>query len=65
MSEVKRTAKGICCPKCGCCHFHTTHTEPFRNGRVRRRKQCRHCGRKMVTYEAVPGLSSPPQSCES
>jgi transcriptional regulator NrdR family protein len=44
---------GIRCPHCGCCHFYTTHTEPLRDGRIRRRKRCRHCGRRIVTYEAA------------
>jgi transcriptional regulator NrdR family protein len=48
----QRQASGIRCPQCGCCHFYTTHTEPLRDGRIRRRKQCRHCGRRIVTYEA-------------
>jgi transcriptional regulator NrdR family protein len=43
---------GIECPHCGCRHFYTTHTEPLHDGRIRRRKECRHCGRKLVTYEA-------------
>jgi len=36
------TAKGIVCPKCGYRHFNTTHTEPLADGRIRRRKVCRH-----------------------
>jgi transcriptional regulator NrdR family protein len=48
-------AKGICCPQCGCRHFDTTHTEPLRNGRIRRRKVCRHCGRRLVTLETPLG----------
>jgi transcriptional regulator NrdR family protein len=47
-----RQTVGIECPQCGCRHFYTTHTEPLRDGRIRRRKECRHCGRKMVTHEA-------------
>ncbi len=46
--------RGICCPRCGCRHFKTTHTEPLRDGRIRRRKICRHCGRRIVTFEATP-----------
>lgn len=42
---------GIICRRCGCRHHHTTHTEPLRDGRIRRRKVCRHCGAKSVTYE--------------
>jgi transcriptional regulator NrdR family protein len=44
--------KGIECPQCGCRHFYTTHTEPLPDGRIRRRKSCRHCGRRIVTYES-------------
>ena len=44
--------RGIACPQCGCRHFYTTNTEPLRDGSIRRRKVCRHCGRKIVTHEA-------------
>jgi ribosomal protein L33 len=47
----RRDEVGIPCPQCGCRHFYTTHTEPMRDGRVRRRKVCRHCGRKILTFE--------------
>jgi transcriptional regulator NrdR family protein len=50
-SRPKRDEVGIRCPRCGCRHFKTSHTEPLRDGRVRRRKVCRHCGRKVVTFE--------------
>jgi transcriptional regulator NrdR family protein len=55
-AQTPQSQRGICCPQCGCRHFYTTHTEPLRDGRIRRRKICRHCGRKIVTFE-VP-LSS-------
>ncbi|GIW56314.1 MAG: hypothetical protein KatS3mg082_2718 [Nitrospiraceae bacterium] len=45
--------RGIRCLRCGCRHFKTTHTEPLRDGRIRRRKVCRHCGRKIVTFESA------------
>jgi transcriptional regulator NrdR family protein len=45
--------RGIRCPQCGCRHFYTTNTEPLRDGRVRRRKVCRYCGRKIVTFEGT------------
>ncbi len=48
--------RGIACPRCGCCHFRTTHTEPLQSGRIRRRKVCRHCGHKVVTYELPPHM---------
>ena len=49
----KRDQAGIACPQCGCRHFFTTHTEPLRDGRIRRRKVCRHCGRKVLTFEST------------
>jgi transcriptional regulator NrdR family protein len=48
---------GIACPRCGCRHFLTTNTEPLRNGRIRRRKTCRHCGRRIVTFEATVAMA--------
>ena len=53
-----RAERGICCPQCGCRHFFTTNTEPLRDGRIRRRKVCRHCGRKLATYEQPLGYSA-------
>lgn len=50
--------RGIECLTCGCRHFYTTHTEPLRDGRIRRRKICRHCGRRIVTFEASDVLPS-------
>jgi len=55
----KPSSSGIRCPQCGCCHFYTTHTEPLRDGRIRRRKQCRHCGRRIVTYETAIASKKP------
>lgn len=53
-ADAQPSNRGIECPQCGCRHFYTTHTEPLRDGRIRRRKECRHCGRRIVTYEATP-----------
>jgi hypothetical protein len=52
-TSMARSQRGICCPKCRCRHFNTTHTEPLADGRIRRRKECRHCGRRIVTYEST------------
>ena len=67
--EIAHRDAGIICPTCGCRHFYTTHTEPLRDGRIRRRKVCRHCGRKVLTYESAAGkdrsadeLSSTPRA---
>jgi len=52
---------GIVCPTCGCRHmipvdyrpkWETTHTERKR-GFIRRRRQCRHCGRIIHTREII------------
>jgi transcriptional regulator NrdR family protein len=56
-TNSERSERGICCPKCGCRHFYTTHTEPMADGRIRRRKVCRHCGRKLVTFEQTIGFA--------
>lgn len=55
MSQAKpnRDQVGIACPRCCCRHFYTTHTEPLRDGRIRRRKLCRHCGRRLLTFETA------------
>jgi len=53
--QTPQPQRGICCPACGCRHFYTTHTEPLRDGRIRRRKACRHCGRRIVTFESPLG----------
>lgn len=45
--------RGLRCSVCGCRQFETTHTEPLTDGRIRRRKACRNCGRKLVTFEAT------------
>ncbi len=51
-----RNDVGIACSACGCRHFYTTHTEPLRDGRIRRRKVCRYCGKKLLTYETSASM---------
>jgi len=43
--------RGLECPRCGCRHFHVIYTRPSGQGRIRRRRECRHCGRRITTYE--------------
>ncbi|MGQ0627204.1 MAG: NrdR family transcriptional regulator [Phycisphaerales bacterium] len=45
--------KGICCPKCGCGHFEVLYTRATPAGTIRRRRQCRHCGRRVTTSERI------------
>ena len=55
--------RGIDCPQCGCRHFYTTHTEPLRDGRIRRRKACRHCGRRIVTLRDAASRTRRRRDC--
>ena len=48
LGEEKR---GIECPKCGCRHFRVLYTRRAWGGRILRRRECRHCGRRLTTYE--------------
>lgn len=43
---------GLICRKCGCRHFHTIYTRR-RNDGIVRRKECRNCGRRIVTQERI------------
>jgi hypothetical protein len=44
--------RGIECPRCGCRHFYVVYTRPVKDGRILRRRECRHCGRRILTYES-------------
>lgn len=46
--------KGLVCPHCGCQHFYVIYTRP-QAGKIVRRKECRHCGRRVTTTEKVVG----------
>jgi transcriptional regulator NrdR family protein len=46
--------RGLECPRCGCRHFYVVYTRP-RAGKIVRRKECRHCGRRVTTTERVAG----------
>lgn len=43
--------KGLRCAGCGCGHFRVVYTRQARSERVVRRRECRHCGRRMTTIE--------------
>ena len=44
---------GLACPDCGCQHFDVLYTRPANKGRLRRRRACRNCGRRVTTYEKI------------
>lgn len=51
------TKRGLQCPRCGCGHFRVLYTRPAWGGRLLRRRECRHCGRRMTTYEQTAGAT--------
>jgi len=52
---AEKSEKGIRCRNCGCGHFYVVKTRQAAGGRVMRVRECRHCGRHVVTYEAAAG----------
>ncbi len=46
--------RGLECPGCGCHHFYVIYTRK-REERIVRRRECRHCGRKVLTVERLVG----------
>jgi transcriptional regulator NrdR family protein len=47
--------RGLQCPKCGCAHWRVVYTRPRPGGRLVRRRECRHCGKTVITTERVNG----------
>lgn len=47
--------RGLECPRCGCGHFEVVYTRQVAKGRVMRRRECRHCGRRLTTFEQIAG----------
>ena len=44
---------GLTCARCGCADLRVLNTRPS-PGRIVRYRQCRHCGRRVTTYEVLP-----------
>lgn len=53
--QSRADAHGLVCPRCGCRHFAVLYTRRAWGGRLLRRRTCRHCGRRMTTYEQPAG----------
>lgn len=49
--------RGLECPDCGCMHFRVLYTRRAWGGRLLRRRTCRHCGRRVTTYERLSSES--------
>ncbi len=43
--------RGLRCPKCECEHFRVIYTRRTWGGRILRRRECRHCGKRITTFE--------------
>ena len=52
-NHTEQVHKGITCRTCGCRHFEVIYTRPRLGGRIIRRRECRHCGRRITTCERV------------
>ncbi len=52
-AEKSEEQRGLVCPKCGCEHFRVVYTRRAPGGKIVRSRECRHCGRRVITYEQV------------
>lgn len=50
-AKTSNEPRGLICPKCGCRHFSVIYTRARAGGLIIRRRECRHCGRRMTTSE--------------
>jgi hypothetical protein len=44
---------GLICHRCGCRHFYVVYTRKRPDGRILRRRECRHCGTRIMTIEKI------------
>ena len=47
--------RGLECRYCGCRHFSVIYTRRGWGGKLIRRRECRHCGKRMTTWERPIG----------
>ncbi len=55
MAKKAEEKRGIECPRCGCRHFRVLYTRRAWGSRILRRRECRHFGRRITTYESSGG----------
>lgn len=58
-TETANALRGLICPKCGCRHFRVLYTRKGHREAIVRRRECRHCGRRITTWEKAIGCASP------
>lgn len=51
-THVPRGERGVACPDCGCKRLMVVYTRHHKVYTLRRR-QCRYCGRRIVTHEKI------------
>jgi transcriptional regulator NrdR family protein len=56
-SVTQEAPKGLVCRTCGCRHFRVLYTRRAVGERLLRRRMCRHCGRRITTYEMGAGAT--------
>ena len=44
---------GLICRACGCRHFFVIYVRARPGGRIMRRRECRHCGKRITTWETA------------
>jgi len=54
---ISQPPRGLECPRCGCGHFEVVKVCQG-PGYVRRRRECRHCGRRVTTTERIVGAGA-------
>jgi len=47
--------RGLVCRHCGCKHVGIIYTRPAWGGRIQRRRECRHCGKRLTAWEEATG----------
>lgn len=52
-SVPPQPALGLVCPHCACRHFRVIYLQRRPNGVLMRRRECRHCGRRITTREHI------------
>lgn len=52
MAKAEERSLGLECPRCACRHLPVLYTR-YRPKKIVRVRQCRHCGRRVITYEAI------------
>jgi transcriptional regulator NrdR family protein len=52
VSKEAGAKRGLECPRCGCRHLGVVYSRPRADKTVVRRRECRHCGRRITTTEA-------------